>query len=308
MSEFLTAWIAATPALATPYILAALGLIIQERSGVLTLGAEGLMLIGAVCGIGFSLSVAQDPYLATLTAMVAASTLSLVFALMVVYLRINQVIAGLAIVFLCQGLSSLLGTVFGWSSRAIPGPPGLELITGVPFVSQIVNQDPIVYLAIVLAILMHLFLNRSLTGLKLRAVGESPETADSAGFNVTATRLCAILVGSALIGLAGAYLSVFSSKIWVDGMTGGRGWIAIALVIFARWNPLWALLGAFLFGGIEAAIPQIAAAGLQAPQYIILMAPYAATLAVMVWMGLRGKLGDSEPGSLGRPYVREARG
>jgi len=308
MAEFFTVWIAATPASATPYILAALGLIIQERSGVLTLGAEGLMLLGAVCGIGFSLSIVQDPYLALAAAMASASAMSILFAMMVVYLRINQVIAGLAIVFLCQGLSSLLGTVFGWSSRAILGPASFEILSGIPFVSQILNQDPIVYLSVALSVGLYMFLNRTLAGLKLRAVGESPETADSAGFNVTRIRLCAIVVGSALIGLAGAYLSVFSSKIFVDGMTGGRGWIAIALVIFARWNPLWALIGAFLFGGIEAAIPQIAAAGVQVPQYIILMAPYAATLAVMIWIAVQGKLGDSEPGALGKPYVREARG
>lgn len=307
MTSFLAAWLAAVPPLATPYLLAALGLIIQERSGVLTLGAEGLMLIGAVFGIGACLSFDANPYSALIAAMACASAVSVIFGVMVVYLRVNQVIAGLALVFFCQGLSSLVGTVFGWSSRAITGADKIHLLPHIPLVSDIVNQDGVVYLALLLCVVVQLFIARTRTGLKLRAVGESPETADSAGLSVNGYRFLAILVGSALIGMAGAYLSVFASKIWVDGMTGGRGWIAIALVIFARWNPLRALAGAMLFGGVEAMIPQIAAAGVRVPQYFILMAPYIATLLVMVWMGLRGNVGDSEPTALGRPFVREER-
>lgn len=307
MSNLLIAWLAAIPVLATPYLLASLGLIIQERSGVLTLGPEGLMMIGGVFGIGFCLSFGLDPYVSLLGAMACASAVSVIFAILVVYLRVNQVIAGLALVFLCQGLSSLVGTIFNWSSRAIQGPGRIGLFGDIPVLSQILNQDGVVYAALGICILVHWFLLRTRAGLNLRAVGESPETADAVGLNVTRIRLYAILAGSALIGMAGAYLSVFASKIWVDGMTGGRGWIAIALVIFARWQPWKAFAGAILFGGIEAVLPQIAAAGMRVPQYFVLMAPYVATLLVMIWIGLRGNVGESEPGALGRPFVREER-
>jgi general nucleoside transport system permease protein len=131
--------------------------------------------------------------------------------------------------------------------------------------------------------------------------------ADAAGLNIFLYRFAAIFAGSALVGLAGAYLSVVSAKIWIAGMTGGRGWIAVALVIFARWHPWRALAGALLFGGIEALIPQVAAAGVRVPEYFMLMTPYLATLAVMVWQGMRGRIGSDEPAALGQPYVREER-
>ena len=135
----------------------------------------------------------------------------------------------------------------------------------------------------------------------------SPEAADAAGLNIYLYRFAAVIGGSALVGLAGGYLSVVSAKIWIAGMTSGRGWIAVALVIFARWHPWRALMGALLFGGIEALIPQIAAAGIRVPQYFMLMTPYLATLAVMVWQGMRGRIGSDEPAAFGQPYVREER-
>jgi simple sugar transport system permease protein len=144
-------------------------------------------------------------------------------------------------------------------------------------------------------------------GLRLKAVGENPEAADAAGLNVALYRIAAIVIGSALVGLAGAYLSVAVAKIWVDGMSGGRGWIAVALVIFAGWSPLRALAGAILFGCIEAAIPRIAAMGIGVPQYFVLMTPYLATLAVMVWTSWRGSARGRQPAALGIPHVREER-
>ncbi|RZA13165.1 MAG: ABC transporter permease, partial [Lysobacteraceae bacterium] len=152
------------------------------------------------------------------------------------------------------------------------------------------------------------FLTRTTAGLRLRAVGENPQAADAAGISVTAWRFAAVLAGSALVGLAGAYISVVSTKLWIAGMTGGRGWIAVGLVIFARWSPWKALAGAVLFGCIEALIPQLAAAGVQLPQYFVLMTPYLITLAVMVWVAVGARRGaDAEPGALGQPYVREER-
>ena len=165
----------------------------------------------------------------------------------------------------------------------------------------------IVYLTVPVFFAVQWFLTRTETGLRLRAVGENPEAADAAGISVSLYRYGAIVAGAALVGIAGAYLSVGVAKIWVDGMANGRGWIAIALVIFARWHPWRALLGAILFGGIEALIPRVAAVGIQVPQYFMLMTPYVATLLVMVWAVLSGNARSNEPGALGRPHVREER-
>ncbi len=146
------------------------------------------------------------------------------------------------------------------------------------------------------------------TGLRLRAAGEAPDAADAAGIGVLGYRFAAVVAGSALIGLAGAYVSVGSAKIWVDGMTGGRGWIAVALVIFSRWRPWHALSGGLLFGFIEALLPKLAAAGVPLPQYLMMTAPYLATLGVMVWASARASgRAAAEPGALGIPYVREER-
>jgi general nucleoside transport system permease protein len=303
-------WLYNLPALAVPYALAALGLIIGERSGVLSLGAEGLMLVGALAGIAAYLSLGGDPLLALGVAMIAAAVVSLLFAVLVVTLRVNQVIAGLALVFFCQGMTNLVGTVADWSNRTIAGLPVWPLypLSELPIVGRLLfTHDVVVYATIPIFLGVAYFLNRTNTGLRLRAIGESPETADAAGLNVQLYRFAAIVGGSALVGLAGGYLSVVSSKIWIAGMTSGRGWIAVALVIFARWHPWRALIGALLFGGIEALIPQIAAAGIRVPQYFMLMTPYLATLAVMVWQGMRGHVGSDEPAALGQPYVREER-
>jgi len=181
-------------------------------------------------------------------------------------------------------------------------------LSELPVVGRILfTHDLVVYLTIPIFVLVSWFLNRTNTGLRLRSIGESPEAADAAGLNIYLYRLAAVVGGSALVGLAGGYLSVVSAKIWIAGMTGGRGWIAVALVIFARWHPWRALLGALIFGGIEALIPHIAAAGIRVPQYFMLMSPYLATLAVMVWQEMRGRVSSDEPAALGQPYVREER-
>ena len=310
MQGVLFSWLFNLPSLAVPYALASLGLIIGERSGVLSLGAEGLMLVGALAGVAAYLSFGGDPLLALGVAMIAAAAVSLLFAVLVVTLRVNQVIAGLALVFFCQGMTNLVGTVADWSNHTIPGLPVWPLypLSELPIVGRLLfSHDVIVYVTIPIFLGVAYFLNRTNAGLRLRSIGESPETADAAGLNIHLYRFAAIIGGSALVGLAGGYLSVVGSKIWIAGMTSGRGWIAVALVIFARWHPWRALVGALLFGGIEALIPQIAAAGIRVPQYFMLMTPYLATLGVMVWQGMRGHVGSDEPAALGQPYVREER-
>ena len=306
MNDFLINWIANVPVTAVPYALAALGLIISERSGVLNLTAEGLMLIGALAGAGCCLMLGGYPAVA----LIAASTVSLLFAVLVVVLRINQVIAGLSIVFFCQGLTGLIGTLAKWQNKQLSGLAPLKIwpLSEIPGIGRIFfMQDPIVYLTILIFIAVNFVLFRTMLGLRIRAVGENPAASDAAGVSVSLHRIFAIVAGSSLIGLAGGYISVVSVKLWVTGMTGGRGWIAVALVVFARWAPWPALWGALLFGCIEALIPRIAAAGIQVPQYLMLMTPYLATIAVMIWVGAKDSRGSQEPGALGQPHVREER-
>jgi simple sugar transport system permease protein len=301
-------WLASTPDFAVPYALAALGLIVCERAGVLSLGAEGLMLVGALAGIGAQIAIGQ-PAVSLVLAMLAASVVSMLFAVMVIWLRVNQVIAGLALVFFCQGLTSLVGSMAEWTNHATEGIGGMALwpLSMLPGVGRLFEQNAMVWLTLPVFAAVAWFFARTSTGLRLRAVGENPQAADAAGIRVTAWRFAAVLAGSALVGLAGAYISVVSTKLWIAGMTGGRGWIAVGLVIFARWSPWKALVGALLFGCIEALIPQLAAAGVRLPQYFVMMTPYAVTLGVMVWVALARRGADEEPGALGQPYVREER-
>lgn len=311
MLNFLMTWISNIPSLAVPYALAALGLIISERAGVLNLTAEGLMLVGALSAVGAVLTLHLDPVLALGVAVAASSLVSVIFAVLVIGLRVNQVIAGLVMVFFCQGLTSLIGNEMGWTSKAFSGVARMDFgpLSNLPVIGPVLfRQDIIVYLLIPVFLAVSFLLRRTRFGLALRAVGENPEAADAAGVNVAALRFVAVIMGSALVGLAGAYISVVSVKIWVDDMTSGRGWIAIALVIFARWRPWRALLGAVLFGGIQALVPKLAAAGVMLPQYLVMTTPYLVTLAVMIWGAVRQKNAPSdEPGALGLPYVREER-
>ena len=301
-------WLASTPDFAVPYALAALGLIISERAGVLSLGAEGLMLVGALAGIGAQIAMGQ-PAVSLVLAMLAASAVSLLFAVMVIWLRVNQVIAGLALVFFCQGLTALVGSLAEWTNHATGGIGTMALwpLSLLPGAGRLFEQNAMVWLTLPIFLAVAWFLSRTSAGLRLRAVGENPQAADAAGIRVAMWRLAAVLAGAALVGLAGAYISVVSTKLWIAGMTGGRGWIAVGLVIFARWSPWKALVGALLFGCIEALIPQLAAAGVQLPQYFVMMTPYAVTLGVMVWVALSRRGADEEPGALGQPYVREER-
>ncbi|OHD17642.1 MAG: ABC transporter permease [Spirochaetes bacterium GWB1_59_5] len=311
MGTFLINWAAYTPTVAVPLLLATLGLIISERAGVLSLTVEGMMLIGAMVGIAAYLMLGGSPYVSFVVAMLAAAAVSLIFATLVILLRVNQAVAGIAMVFLCQGLTSLLGEKMGWANRSIPGLRKMDLgaLSSIPVIGKILfSQDLMVYLAVPLTILVLRLLEHTQVGLKLRAVGENPEAADAAGIHVLRTRFGAVIAGSALMGVAGAYLSVASSKLWIHNLVGGRGWIAVALVIFARWSPWKAAGGALLFGCIEAVIPRLSAMGLQFPQYFVLMTPYLMTIAVMVYAALsqRSRL-TAAPAALGEPYVREER-
>jgi simple sugar transport system permease protein len=295
MADFLLFWLASIPGFATPFALAALGLILSERAGVLNLGAEGFMLTGALAGVGLVLW-GVPPLLALAGAALAGAATGLLFAVLVVGLRISHVIGGLALVFLATAFTSAVAAAQGWTNQAIGGLQPVLL-----------GQDAVVLATPLICLGVAALLARTRLGLTLRAVGENPAAADAAGIDVTNTRIAAVCLGGVLIGLAGGYLTVGVTRIWVDGLVGGRGWIAIALVIFARWAPWPALGGALLFGGIEALIPRIAAAGIEMPRYFLLMTPYLVTLGVMVWAAARGGDRWTQPAALGQHHIREDR-
>ena len=308
MSDLIINWLAFTPIFAVPLALAALGLIINERAGVLNLGAEGIMLCGALAGVAVFMELGSNLLIAMIGAMLAGAVISALFAFMVVVLRANQVVTGITLVFFCSGLTGLIGT--SWTDKAVRGFTGMDLgwLSTLPGVGKIVfSQDPMVYLTVLIAIAVWYALYRTNLGLRLRSVGENPQAADAAGLNIEAYRFFAVVAGGMLIGLAGGYLSLAAAKIWVVDMTYGRGWIAIALVIFARWMPGRAILGALIFGGIEALIPRILATGAAVPQYFLQMTPYVATLIVLIYAAASSRVRSEAPAGLGEPYVREDR-
>jgi general nucleoside transport system permease protein len=307
MDALIANWLASTPTMAAPLLLAALGLIINERAGVLNLGAEGLMMVGALAGV-IATFHADDPWAGVAAALVASAVVSLVFALLVVVLRANQVITGLTVVAFGAGITGLVGPPYSQAAIKPFQPVDLGPLTDIPWLGRMLfGQDVLFYLALALTLLAWWVLYRTRLGLCLRAVGESPQAADAAGVDVQAIRLGAVVVGGMLCGLAGADLSLAASQTWVEGMTGGRGWIAVALVIFARWSPWRAVAGALLFGSIEALIPRIQATGTNVPTFLLKMLPYLATLAVLVATALTRRSGQSAPQALGLPYVREDR-
>jgi len=308
--EFLVFWLSNIPSFAAPFALGVLGMIICERSGVLNLGAEGFVLVGAMSGAGLLIGYGDFPLLALVVSGACAALLGVLFGLLVATLRVNQVIAGLIIVFLAQGLTSLISRNMGWVNKPFSGLGKLDfgLLSDIPTIGPILfGQDLVVYLTVFIYFISFQIINKTNLGLKLRAVGESPEAVDAAGGNVTLLRFGAIVVGAFFLGVAGGYLTVVVSKIWVDGISGGRGWIIIALVIFARWRLWRAMVGAVLFGCIEALIPRLAAIGVQLPQYFVLMLPYVVTLLVMVWSNVQSGGREGAPSALGRPYLREER-
>ena len=306
--EFLTNWLAYMPVFAVPLVAAALGLIINERAGILNLGAEGIMLCGALVGIIAYIELGDSTALGFIFGILAGLLLGFIFGFFVVILRTNQVVTGITFVILGSGLTGLMG--IPWVNKAISGinPIHIPYLTDIPIIGRFIfGQDVLVYITIILVASVWIFLYRTRVGLELRAVGENPQAADANGINVEAYRLLATTIGGAFIGLAGAYLALSMAKIFVLDMTQGRGWIAIALVIFARWMPWRAILGGALFGGIEALIPRLKATGVPIPQYYLEMAPYLATLAVLIYAALRLRAGQDAPKALGIPYVREDR-
>lgn len=305
---FVTAWLGAMPGYMTPLLLASVGLILCERSGILNLGVEGIMAVGAMAGAVAALS-GSGAALALGVGTLAGLAVSLPFLVAVIVFRAPMIPAGLALVAIGLGASGALGRAA--AHQSFPGLPKLDLpeaLTGLPVVGRMLfAQDPAVYLALGLAVAAGLVLMRTRAGLQVRAVGEDPATADAAGIDVQVHQFAACIAGCTLIGLAGAYLSVGGSQTWTEGMVAGRGWIALALVVFARWSPIRAIAGAAIFASADALIPRLQTLGLDVPVYLLSMLPFALTIAVLIAFAGFGWHRQGEPGHLGRVYIRQDR-
>jgi general nucleoside transport system permease protein len=299
----------------TPLLFAALGELLAERSGVLNLGVEGMMLVGAVMGF-WAVQHGTPPALAVLVAALAGASMAAVFAFLVVSLRANQIVSGLALTIFAgaAGLSSYLGNDLGLADS--PAKHSFEPVDAfgwgdLPIVGPIVfDQTWLVYASWLLVVAVGLYLSRTRLGLELRSVGEAPAAADAMGISVRLYRYAHTLVGGALAGVAGATFTLAITPQWVDGITGGAGWIAIALVIFAFWRADLCLVGAYLFGAFQALPFAFQARRIlhQVPPELFQALPYLATvlaLALVSSSGARRRLGA--PGALGVPYVREER-
>jgi simple sugar transport system permease protein len=289
----------------TPLLLGTLGEIFTQRSGVMNLGIEGMMAVGAVSGFAVAFETHQ-PWLGVLAAMGSGALLALVHAVVCICLRATQVVSGLALTSLGLGLSMLLGK--GYIGQPLPVRfeawplPGLA---SVPIVGPLLCQrDPLFYLAVASGLMLWAVLFHTRWGLALRTVGENPVAAETLGLDVIGVRVVATVFGGAMAGLAGAYLSLAYSPSWIEGMTAGRGWIVVALTIFSLWNPWRAFLGAFLFGGIDVAQFTLQSYGIS-PQ-LLKMLPYLATLGAL-WFTSSARHRASPPAALGQPYERGTR-
>lgn len=290
----------------TPLLFAVLGSILTERSGVMNLGIEGLMLVGAISGFVASYHTG-NLFLAIIVAMVAGSLLGLVHAFFTVTLRVNQIVSGLAITMLGTGISGLWGKSYVGVVAPRFSVVRIPLLSDIPYVGTIFfNHSLLVYISYLSVPLLWLFIYKTRIGMTLRAVGEAPEAADSRGINVFAVRYLYTVLGCSITAIGGAYLSLAYNSMWIENMTAGRGWIAIALVLFATWDPAKAMFGAYLFGGVTALGLRLQAIGANIPTEFLRMLPYLLTIVVLVFTStekLRLKVGA--PATLGTPYSRE---
>jgi general nucleoside transport system permease protein len=298
MWELAIPLLAATVQSGTPILYATLGEIITEKSGVLNLGVEGIMIVGALTGFVVA-KLTGNPVLAFFAAGLAGSATASIHGLVCLVFQGNQVVSGLALTILGVGFANYLGSPF--VGQAAPGfsPWAVPYLSEIPAIGPIFfNHDPLVYITYIIPPLLWFSFYRSRYGLGLRAVGENPGAAKAAGLNVALYRWAGILFGGFFMGLGGAYLSLAYTHLWTNNMTAGRGWIAVALVIFAFWRPGRAVFGAYLFGGIMSLQLRLQASGTQLPSSLLLMLPYVLTITVLVLSSW--KKGRSEaPAALG---------
>lgn len=302
-ADSLALLIAATLNAGTVLALASLGLLINERAGVLNLGAEGMMLVAAIAGYATGVQTGSDT-LAFLAGAAAGAGMAALFGLLVIWLNTNQYATGLALSLFGAGLSAFVG--ISYTQQRLPERPHFDIpfLSDLPFVGPaFFRHHPLVYLTVLLAAGMTWFLLRSRAGLVLRAVGESPESAHALGYPVRPIRLLAVMAGGALCGLAGAYISLVYTPLWVEGMVAGKGWIALALTTFATWRPARVLLGAYLFGGVTMLQFQLQGQGVHIPSQWLTMLPYLSTIVVLVLISRNPMwIRINMPASLGKPF------
>ncbi len=296
--DILIALLAAAVQSGTPILFATLGEMVTEKAGILNLGVEGIMMVGALTGFVTALATG-NPWLAFWMAGLSGGLLAAIHGLVCIVFQGNQVVSGLALTILGVGMADYLGTPYigqaapGFGPLAIPGLSWVPVIGPVFF-----RQDALVYCAYLLAPMLWLLFQHTRWGLRLRSVGEYPDAAFAAGIGVYRYRWAAVIVGGCLIGLGGGYLSLAYTHLWTNGLSAGRGWIAVALVIFAFWNPMRAVIGAYLFGGVMAFQLRLQAMGTHIPSSLLLMLPYLLTVVVLVFSSWKSDQSDA-PGHLG---------
>ena len=292
-----------TLAAGTVLALAALGLLINEKAGIVNLGAEGMMLCSALAGF-VAVVYTGNEWVGYAAGMAAGALLAAIFGVLVIWLNTNQYATGLALSLFGAGFSAFAGLNFVQAKMPALPPDGIPYLKDLPLIGPaLFDHDPMVYVAMLLAAAMIWFLYRSRAGLILRAVGESPASAHALGYPVRRIRLMAVVFGGAMCGLAGAYISTEYTPLWVEGMVSGRGWIALALTTFATWRPARILLGAYLFGGVTMLQFQLQASGVQIPSQILSMLPYLATIVVLVLISRNPTwIRVNMPASLGKPF------
>jgi simple sugar transport system permease protein len=295
--------LAATLNSGTVLAIAALGLLLNERAGIVNLGAEGMMLVAAVCGYAAAVHSGSD-VLALVAGAGAGALLAALFGVLVIWLNTNQYATGLALSLFGVGFSAFIGQPYTRERLGERAAFDIPWLSDIPFFGPaLFKQHPMVWIAIALTIGLTWWLNRSRSGLVLRAVGESPESAHALGYPVRRIRLLAVVAGGALCGVAGAYLSTVYTPLWVEGMVAGRGWIALALTTFATWRPIRVLMGAYLFGGVTMLQFSLQGLGVQVPSQFLVMLPYVATIVVLVLISSNAAwIKANMPASLGKPF------
>jgi ABC-type uncharacterized transport system permease subunit len=295
--------LAATLNAGTVLALAGLGLLINEKAGVVNLGAEGMMLCAAIAGFAAVVHSGSD-LVGFAAGMGAGMLMAAVFGLLVIWLGTNQYATGLALSLFGLGFSAFLGVPYTQEKLPERVAYSWPILGDIPWIGPaLFKHHPVVYLAIVLALVLIWFLDKSRTGLVLRAVGESPQSAHALGYPVRVIRLLAVLAGGGLCGIAGAYLSMIYTPLWVEGMVAGRGWIALALTTFATWRPARVLLGAYLFGGLTMLQFHLQSSGVQVPSEFLTALPYLATIVVLVLISRNPTwIRVNMPASLGKPF------
>ncbi len=292
----------------TPLLLGTVGEVITERSGVMNLGVEGMMAVGAVSGFAMTF-VTGNPWAGLAFSVAAGALFALIHAFVSITLRANQVVSGLALSMLGLGISGLWGKPYVGRPLIIKmNAVEIPLLSDIPYIGEILfRQDPYFYISVVLGILAWFVLYRTKAGIAIRSTGENPKAAETQGINVYLVQYLCVMAGGAFAGLAGSHLSIAYSKSWIEGMTAGRGWIVVALTIFSMWDPKRAFIGAYVFGGIFVLQYLLQPLGIS-PNFLAML-PYLTTLAVLLFysMGKGGRRKMSAPAALSEPYRKGER-